>query len=60
MAVPSTASRKPGTGVGLNLAYIFNPHVSADIGYNYDDVTSVTVQPGYNRNRVYVGVTGTY
>ena len=46
--------------IGVNLAYIFNPHVSADIGYNYDDVTSVTVQPGYNRNRVYVGVTGTY
>jgi hypothetical protein len=47
-------------GVGINLAYIFNPHLSADIGYNYDDVTSVSVQPGYNRNRVYVGVTGTY
>lgn len=47
-------------GVGVNLAYIFNPHLSADIGYNYDDVTSVSVQPGYNRNRVYVGVTGTY
>jgi hypothetical protein len=46
--------------VGLNLAYIFNPHLSADVGYNYDDVTSVSVQPGYNRNRVYVGVTGTY
>jgi hypothetical protein len=47
-------------GIGVNLAYIFNPHLSADIGYNYDDVTSVSVQPGYNRNRVYVGVTGTY
>jgi len=47
-------------GIGINLAYIFNPHLSADIGYNYDDVTSITVQPGYNRNRVYVGVTGTY
>jgi hypothetical protein len=46
--------------LGLNLMYVFNPHLSADIGYNYDDVTSITVQPGYNRNRVYVGVTGTY
>ena len=46
--------------LGVNLAYIFNPHLSADIGYNYDDVTSISVQPGYNRNRVYVGVTGTY
>lgn len=45
---------------GVNVAYIFNPHLSADIGYNYDDVTSVSVQPGYNRNRVYVGITGTY
>ena len=26
--------------LGLNLAYTFNPHVSAEIGYNYDDLTS--------------------
>jgi hypothetical protein len=47
--------------VGLNLAYNFNPHVSTEIGYNFDYLTSdgpnVT---GYNRNRVYLGVTGTY
>ena len=47
--------------VGLNLAYSFNPHVSAEIGYNYDDISSVgVVSPGYDRNRVYLGVTGTY
>ncbi len=47
--------------VGLNLAYLFNPHVSAEIGYNYDKVTSAgAVVPGYDRNRVYLGVTGTY
>jgi hypothetical protein len=47
--------------VGLNLAYSFNPHVSAEIGYNYDDVTSAgAFSPGYDRNRVYLGVTGTY
>jgi hypothetical protein len=47
--------------VGLNLAYSFNPHVSAEIGYNYDDVTSAgAFAPGYDRNRVYLGVTGTY
>jgi hypothetical protein len=51
--------------LGLNLAYTINPHVSAEIGYNFDDVTSATgaggvQQPGYDRNRVYLGVTGTY
>ena len=47
--------------VGLNLAYSINPHVSAEIGYNYDDVTSAgPFVPGYDRNRVYVGITGTY
>ena len=50
--------------LGLNLAYNINPHVSAEIGYNFDDVTSASGggvnQPGYERNRVYLGVTGTY
>jgi len=47
--------------VGLNLAYTFNPHVSAEIGYNFDDLTSAgSLAPGYERNRVYLGVTGTY
>ncbi len=46
---------------GINLAYIFNQHVSAEIGYNYDDVSSAgPFSPGYERNRVYLGVTGTY
>jgi hypothetical protein len=51
--------------LGFNLAYTINPHVSAEIGYNFDDVTSATgaggvQQTGYDRNRVYLGVTGTY
>jgi hypothetical protein len=50
--------------LGLNLAYNINPHVSAEIGYNFDDLTSASGggvnQPGYERNRVYLGVTGTY
>jgi predicted porin len=47
--------------VGLNLQYRFTPNFSAEVGYNYDDVNSnVAVQPGYDRNRVYVGVTGSY
>jgi hypothetical protein len=46
--------------LGLNLAYSFNPHVSAEIGYNFDDLTSRVPGQEYERNRVYLGVTGTY
>lgn len=48
--------------VGLNLAYAFNPHLSAEVGYNFDYLTTPNAQiaPGYHRNRVYIGVTGTY
>lgn len=50
--------------LGVNLAYAINPHISAEIGYNFDDLTSASATvvgaQGYERNRVYVGVTGTY
>lgn len=46
--------------LGLNLAYNFNVHVSTEIGYNYDDLESNVPGQQYNRNRVYLGVTGTY
>ena len=46
--------------LGINLAYNFNPHVSAEIGYNFDDLTSNVPGQKYTRNRVYLGVTGTY
>jgi Putative beta-barrel porin 2 len=46
--------------LGLNLSYSFNPHVSAEVGYNYDYLTSDVPGQEYQRNRVYVGVTGTY
>ena len=46
--------------LGLNLAYTFNPHISAEIGYNFDDLQSDLVQRGYTRNRVYIGVTAAY
>ena len=45
--------------VGLNLQYRFTPNFSAEIGYNYDNVDS-QVQFSYDRNRVYVGFTGSY
>ena len=46
--------------VGLNLSYTFNPHFSADAGYNFDAVDSNIFQRGYTRNRVYIGVTAAY
>ena len=46
--------------LGLNLAYTITPHVSTEIGYNYDDLTSDVPGEKYSRNRVYLGVTGTY
>jgi hypothetical protein len=45
--------------VGLNLRYQFTPNFSAEAGYNYDKLNS-DVQGDYDRNRVYVGVTGSY
>jgi hypothetical protein len=46
--------------LGANLSYSFNPHVSAEVGYNFDDLTSDVPGQEYKRNRIYVGVTGTY
>ena len=45
--------------LGLNLSYQFNRYLAAEIGYNYDKLTS-GVHPGYDRNRVYLGVTASY
>jgi hypothetical protein len=46
--------------LGINLTYKFNPFLSADIGYNYDDLNSEIPDRAYNRNRVYIGLTGMY
>ncbi len=45
--------------LGLNLQYRFTPNFSAEAGYNYDYVGS-EVGHTYHRNRVYIGVTGSY
>jgi hypothetical protein len=45
---------------GVNLSYQFDRYFSADIGYNYDLLDSDLSGRGYDRNRVYVGVTGVY
>ena len=44
---------------GLNLRYQFTPNFSAEVGYNYDNLNS-SVQGSYDRNRVYIGITGSY
>jgi Putative beta-barrel porin 2 len=46
--------------MGLNLAYNINPHVSAEVGYNFDYLSTDVPGQAYHRNRVYIGVTGTY
>lgn len=47
-------------GLGINLSYQINTHVSVDAGYNYDDVVSDLSNYSYTRNRVYLGVTANY
>lgn len=46
--------------LGLNLSYSFTPHLSAEIGYNFDDLVTDVPNQGYTRNREYIGITGTY
>jgi hypothetical protein len=45
---------------GLNLSYQFTRYISGEVGYNYDLLSSDLPGRGYNRNRVYVGVTASY
>ncbi|MGA2240946.1 MAG: outer membrane beta-barrel protein [Verrucomicrobiota bacterium] len=46
--------------LGVNLSYSFNPHFSADVGYNLDDVVSQVPGDDYTRSRVYLGVSAAY
>jgi hypothetical protein len=46
--------------VGINLTYEFTHFLSGEVGYNYDKLDSEILNRGYDRNRVYVGVTATY
>ena len=45
---------------GLNLRYKINKYLSADAGYNYDNLQSPISNRSFNRNRVYIGLTGRY
>jgi hypothetical protein len=50
--------------LGLNLTYEINKFLAAEVGYNYDRLDSELTGNGqarsYTRNRVYVGIRGTY
>ena len=46
--------------LGMNLSYSFNPHFSAEAGYNLDNLQSQISGYGYTRNRVYLGVSAAY
>jgi Putative beta-barrel porin 2 len=52
--------------IGLNLQYRFTPNFSAEVGYDYDKLDAGVNYFGaigngsYDRNRVYIGVTGSY
>ena len=45
--------------VGLNLRYQFAHYLSAELGYDYDNISSSTGH-SYDRNKFYAGITGTY
>ncbi|HSH93830.1 MAG TPA: outer membrane beta-barrel protein [Roseimicrobium sp.] len=46
--------------VGVNLAYEINRHLTAEAGYNYDQLTSDLANRDFTRNRVYIGIKATY
>ena len=46
--------------LGLDFNYRFNQFLSADLGYNYDLLSSGIVGRSYDRNRVYLGLTANY
>lgn len=46
--------------LGLNLTYAINPHWSAEVGYDYDLLSSDVPYREYDRNRVYLGVTASF
>jgi hypothetical protein len=45
---------------GFNVEYRFNPFLAATAGYNFDHLSSDVPNRGFDRNRVYLGVTARY
>jgi Putative beta-barrel porin 2 len=56
---PQLAGTEKDYLIGVNLSYRFTPHLSTEIGYNYDKLES-DFSGSFDRNRVYIGVTGSY
>lgn len=48
------------TLLGFNVSYEFNKFISAEAGYNYDLLASDVLLRSYHRNRVYIGVRGSF
>jgi len=46
--------------VGVNLAYAINHYLSAEAGYNFDELFSDVPGRDYTRNRVYFGLNASY
>ena len=44
----------------VSLNYQVNRHLSAEAGYNFDDLLSTINNRGYTRNRVYLGLSANY
>ena len=57
---PSNSQSQNFFLLGLDLAYQFNPHLSAETGYNFDVLTSDLAGFDYTRNQVFVGVKAAY
>jgi len=45
---------------GANLEYVFNPHISAMAGYDFDRLDSELANRSYTRNKFYIGATASY
>jgi len=45
---------------GANLEYVFNPHISAQVGYDFDRLDSEIPARSYTRNKIYIGATASY
>jgi hypothetical protein len=46
--------------IGFNVEYRFNTYLSASAGYNFDHLDSDIDNRGFDRNRVYLGITASY
>lgn len=46
--------------LGLNFEYKFTPNLAGVVGYDYDKLDSDIASRGFDRNRVYLGITASY